>query len=485
MFQSIPYLTSFILSVTPARADEPNPWSLLAQRDLQAIHDQLVANHPGVVDDENPAFRNWLEAGLRDVSSKVARVTSFEGLVFLTRQYVNGFHDEHIQYELKLVPRVIRWPGFVIALRKGSYVVHWSSADSKTFDKLPSVGAKLVSCDGHSPEEMLRQNLFPFYGNEKLTSDWVALTSRLMVDESNPLASLPTRCEFEQGGQRTTIDLHWVPVRIEGINDRIERAGFGAIPLVDGREVSGGILWVSLPTFTLSGSQVEKMKAVVDKLKAASSAKAVVLDLRGNSGASSEVGQRVVEGLFGQDFVKSVALPALPVDWRVSPENAQRAHAILDYIGANYGRDSEVYGRYIDIDHGIAESQAQHKPFFREEPPKPAKTKAGTKPLYQGKVFLLTDGRCFSGCLDFTDLVLTLPNVVHVGMPTSGDTSYVEPRTTTVPSGIAFFNSPVKVYRGRKRGNNEFYTPQQRWEGDIWDTPKLESWIKELVQGSK
>ena len=37
----------------------------------------------------------------------------------------------------------------------------------------------------------------------------------------------------------------------------------------------------------------------------------------------------------------------------------------------------------------------------------------------QAKIFLLTDGRCSSACLIFADYLLAMPNVIHVGAPTS------------------------------------------------------------------
>jgi hypothetical protein len=42
-----------------------DPWVLLTQRDLQAIHDTLAANHPGPVDPQSDQYRRRLEDGLQ------------------------------------------------------------------------------------------------------------------------------------------------------------------------------------------------------------------------------------------------------------------------------------------------------------------------------------------------------------------------------------------------------------------------------------
>ena len=41
-------------------------------------------------------------------------------------------------------------------------------------------------------------------------------------------------------------------------------------------------------------------------------------------------------------------------------------------------------------------------------------------------IFFLTDYVCVSACLDFADLILSLPNVTHIGQETSADTKYLE-----------------------------------------------------------
>jgi hypothetical protein len=146
------------------------------------------------------------------------------------------------------------------------------------------------------------------------------------------------------------------------------------------------------------------------------------------------------------------------------------------------------YPEYADYLHqlatGIADARAAGKPFFTEAPaidlggghPAPL-----PEPATKAQVFFLTDGRCMSACLDFADLLLDYaPGVIHVGLPTSADTQYLQVRQLALPSGRDSVWLPMKVWRNRPRGN-EPYIPKHRFPGEIADTAALESWIRELV----
>ena len=73
---------------------------------------------------------------------------------------------------------------------------------------------------------------------------------------------------------------------------------------------------------------------------------------------------------------------------------------------------------------------------------------------FDGPIALLTRSNCASSCLDFADLVLSVPGAVHLGQETSSDTLYIDVAFVTLPSGNGFM-MPLKVWRNRLRGNNE------------------------------
>ena len=99
-------------------------------------------------------------------------------------------------------------------------------------------------------------------------------------------------------------------------------------------------------------------------------------------------------------------------------------------------------------------------------------------------MFFLTDHACFSACLDFADVILNIPDVIHIGLETKADAVYIDNRAVWLPSGNGRLGFSMKVYRNRQRGHNESYVPDLIWEGDIRDDKALEDWIIELSQTS-
>ena len=97
----------------------------------------------------------------------------------------------------------------------------------------------------------------------------------------------------------------------------------------------------------------------------------------------------------------------------------------------------------------------------------------------KGRVYFFTDGDCASVCLDAVDTLLAL-GATQVGRETSADTVYMEVRNEMLPSERAEAFVPMKVYRGRPRGNNETVVPRHVWIGALADTPGIEAWLSEI-----
>ena len=53
-------------------------------------------------------------------------------------------------------------------------------------------------------------------------------------------------------------------------------------------------------------------------------------------------------------------------------------------------------------------------------------------------------------------------------------------REQALPSGLARLWIPMKVWRGRARGNNEPQRPVHAYDGDLTDTAAVEAWIAGL-----
>ena len=99
--------------------------------------------------------------------------------------------------------------------------------------------------------------------------------------------------------------------------------------------------------------------------------------------------------------------------------------------------------------------------------------------LMAGPVYVLTDPVCSSACLDAVDL-WKAAGAIQLGRETSADTVYMDVRGQALPSDLASLVIPMKVWRGRARGNNVPQRPAHIYDGAMGDQAALESWIRGL-----
>lgn len=460
----------------PAIAQTPDPWALMADRDLVAIHDLLARNHPGPVDPQNPGYRAWLEDGLREARTQAVRARSHSDYVRTLRFYTNGFRDGHIAISLRTRGTALSWPGFHVRHDEADGRIVVASATPSS--GIPG-GSELVSCDGRTPAEMSAALLEPYYWNRDIPhARWNALPN-LFIFQRDDRAAQPARCDFRIDGTVRTMPLNWSTEPRETVIDAVFGGGEGASP---GLRRVGDIWFVTLPGFNYFGEGAAPMRALIaDMERQARELRAgtVVFDVRGNEGGNSEWGDLVAKALWGQVLVDRVAGSFdWTVDWRVSPDNV--AH--LTRIAERSARDgmtegARSWGEARDaMQAALARGEALVR---RPSPATPLSRQAPPNPV-SGRVFLLTDGACASACLDFADLVRRLPNARHIGLPTSADAIYIDNTLGALPSGLADLSYSLKVYRNRVRGNNQWYTPQVVWPGGEMTDEALARWISGL-----
>ena len=208
----------------------------------------------------------------------------------------------------------------------------------------------------------------------------------------------------------------------------------------------------------------------------------MVIDVRLNGGGYSDLATQAASILFGKEQVDAVAKSFdWTLDFRASPANlagllegAKRARA----VGENETADS----READA-RAVEEALREGKSLARRADPPTSKGPLATPSPFRGKVYFLTaQGWCGSSCLDFADVVLRMPGVIHVGGSTYGDAVYTDipPDRTLLPSGLSKLVYPWKVYRNRVRANNQWYTPKFAWPGGPMTSESVARWVKTL-----
>lgn len=191
---------------------------------------------------------------------------------------------------------------------------------------------------------------------------------------------------------------------------------------------------------------------------------------------------RFVLPIWGPAYVESIKPRPKAIDWRASPGNARfLGRAMRDRARRNFGEDSDQAHELEALGERIRLAFEAGEPFYRESFDTDAPAAVESEPV-TAKAFFLTDNACFSACLDFADLLLSIPGVVHVGKETRADAIYIDNRSERLPSSLGYLGFSMKVYRWRPRGHNETYVPTHIWTGPMDSDKALETWVVRLTR---
>ncbi|MBN9478907.1 MAG: hypothetical protein J0I52_01590 [Bordetella sp.] len=470
----------------PPPMDQPRDWSATLAQDAADLHDIMIDSHPGTHDPLNPAFRVRLDEGLAVARARARTTTDAGGWWWALRAYVAGFEDGHVQIGIKQPGYGFptRWPGFLTVYRGADQVVSdRDPADETT----PPLGARLIDCDGVDAETLAERRIGQFRGRWFLEAQRALYGDWQFLNASNPWIDEMRQCRFEADGATRTYALAWRAAP-DDLAERRGRLAQRARPDFGLKHLDDGGFWISTPSFNGDpGGEVHaRLTALIAEMNAKQAALRlapyVVLDLRGNGGGSSHWSVEMARALWGWDWIMAQPLPRTEaVEWRASDDNLAEISAFRDRLRATGGQ-AELIAWAERAATGMQAAQAAGRPYWRDsgedEAAEPGPS-ASAPQLMAGRVYVLTDSGCGSACLDAVDLWKAV-GAIQVGRETSADTVYMEVRSPTLASGLAEIAVPMKVYRGRARGNNEPQRPAYLIEGDMTDEAALLAAIRRL-----
>ncbi|MEE3625412.1 hypothetical protein UCD39_15660 [Nitrospirillum sp. BR 11752] len=465
---------------TPAPAADAIDWRRMAETDLNAMHDILVANHPAmVVAKDSAPFRAWLETGRLEAKKLLPAVRDEATYFDLLRFYASGFRDSHIgAYATKNAPSLRRsyiWPGFNLAWAGGGYTVTAHAPDTA----LPPAGAQLVACDGVSAAALAHDRQERNGQDLTLDSQRRSYAFWLLWASEGSLFQPPLKtCTFNPpgGGPARSYTLSYRPTTEDSSPARAARAQFGL-----SRWGQEG-WWIGAPDMVSDHAWKRTLRAVKTHLEAIRRARTVVVDVRGNTGGGADFAYALADLLWGADLVKAGRPDLGPVVYRASRLNRDQLAAYLSQgkdISLQTDTAAKIRRRLARYDDAIAAGQST---FTDEAPARPNPLRPPPNPL-RGQVIVLTDGACVSACLDLVDLFLALPNVRQAGTETDGDTIFMEVTEAPLPSGYAGMSFGHKAWVERPRGSNVSYlpTPALTWTGDPADDAGERAWLAKAV----
>ncbi|MGN7160485.1 S41 family peptidase [Sphingomonas sp. SAFR-052] len=466
-------------------AEEPSRnWANIAQRDAQAFHDEIAANHPGPLNRLDPDFSKRNDASLALALQRAKQVRTYGGYIGVMRGYVASFNDGHVSIDIRdPEPLPVSWPGFLTGFDEAGRQVVRTQAEGVDVP----VGAQLQQCDGIPADKLAARNVGAFRGRWELVSQRATQGGRLFLDTGNPFIARPKRCRFLVDGKPQEVDLAWRALPDGEFQDRFAATAPRARPDFASRTLADGTRWYTMPSFDSdpSGVAAKALAPMIAEMKrdraAVANAPRIVLDLRGNGGGSSDWSQQIAVLLWGKAAVDAADNSSTSVEWRASRGNLAAMETYRREWQGSADVSPEAKAWVDRIAQGMAGSIAKGEPLWRENDEPAAQSSAAAKPVSKpaARVFVLTDWGCGSACLDAVDL-WTAMGATHVGQETSADSLYMDVRTIPLPSGFAGAVVPMKAYRGRPRGSNVPAKPRYPYQGDMRDTGALEKWIAAL-----
>ena len=460
-------------------------WAATLRGDAQAFHDRIAADHPGPYNRLDPGFQQRNDRALALVLARATRVRNFPGYLWAMRGYVASFNDGHVQFStMKGSPLLTaRWPGFLTGIDAADTQVVMTRAQDAP---LP-LGARLISCDGVGADRLLSTNVGAFSGRWMLASQRILRAGRLFVDTNNPFIRQPMHCRFTVKGKPRDVALQWRPLEDPEWSRRVDETAPSAQLAAGARTLTDGTRWFGLPSFDSDpeGATAKALRPLIAAMRrnraALLAAPRIVFDLRGNGGGSSQWSTDIAKALWGGAAVEAADLGQTYVEWRASDENIATITRYKDEWEKSPDASPDALRWARSSLAGLTAARNAGQPLWREpdestetQSPSDSAPRKVTVPVY-----VLTDWRCASACLDAVDLWKALGAIV-VGRETSADTNYMEVGGGPLPSGLAQVGIPMKVWRGRPRGSNVPQVPRYRFDGAMSDTAALEHWIGSL-----
>lgn len=436
-------------------------WAKLAHQDIEAAYQITAENHPAVAAPLNPHFRRQLlQARTNALLLDVKDAYSYEAAI---DRFSASLRDGHAGAFATLphsIPTIRRWPGFIVAWRGDAFWVYYSEQPGV------NAGMQLISCDGQSAEQLMKDRVFAYTGQPDQPGHWWSYSRRLLLDDGNPFNSPIQQCQLRQtNNEIITVTLTWRP-RPESVMPQVEAATNGDKLPVALSWPHAQVAWIAMPTFSPDPADIKNYEKLFTDLQQQRpkllEAKAIVLDLRHNQGGSSYWSTQVAFKLWGKQRVEHLhqaLFSKTKVWWYASAGNTAFVVSLYDVLKA---QGQTQYLPWIkSVGQGMQQALQSGQPFYIDDSEADIATTASTPqpPELTTPVYVVMPGQCASACLDALDTFRLFSNTKLIGATSSADSTYMEVRLQPLPSGLGQVIIPTKVYIDRPRANGQYIEP--------------------------
>jgi hypothetical protein len=471
----------------------PEEWQAIAQQNLDAMRDLLIAHTPIALPGGDAQQQAWLETGYNEALALIPRVRDDLGVLYVLRRYAIGFDDIHLTVHQDGPPTPTTWPGFLAARRGSDTVVHWRAADAPPGQ--PPVGAIIESCDGQAIEALIEAGLFRFWRSPGVSRGYLQATMRLFIDNGSGFFPPPQSCVMAWDGATREVPLQWQPVDLQG------GAISAALLAADGQteavwgitDPAPDVTWIGVPSFMDPYTMAfpPQLSQIVNQLERQRTryrrGGAIVVDLRGNGGGLVGGAHDLARGIFGPAAERrggALFMRTLTV-FRISPANVD---FLTDRMGEAealrpMGEDFPIFswmfqGALRDGRDSLTIGPLQERPTEGL-----TRQRVGAIPPAAedgARIFVLFNETCLSACLIFLDIAAFQPGVTLIGGVSGADGALTFSRELELPEPGFWLSAPMVENRGAPRGAGEAYTPDIAYPG-VWADDDVRAWVLDLI----
>ncbi|MBB5206320.1 hypothetical protein HNQ51_003666 [Inhella inkyongensis] len=482
-------LPGWVQAMEPEPGPKPAPtqdWAALTLKDVQFTAQALRERHAGVVAGKLDATAP-MDQELPLALQAAAQARNENDHRRILRRLISAFSDPHTG--LYLQPGQRRWAGLIVdAVGASGAEFRVVATDKDWPTPLPQVGARVKACDGLGFGSYLRTQVAPLVDTgPEYPSAFSAMARRSMFDSG--LGWAPKQCSFvhaDGSEQVLALTLREIGEGSEQVSEaRLElaRKGLFAQARPVGLErLSPTLHWVGMPDYNPGTSNAAYEQLYKQLTPLAGKPGWVVFDLRGNGGGSTQLGNRALKALYGEDFGAALNKLSSNGKWMVAhPSTVALYESLLDKPElANVKK--EIEHELKAMRDGLARGERLVVANAPKRPEEVDAQRAAVRKRPGGpRIAAVIDRGCFSSCMGVLLQMQAIADTVVLGEPTIGYSPYGEIGEHKLPSGRGSLYLPSALFAA-PQATREPFVPQIPYPGRMADDKALMAWVKTTLE---
>ena len=182
-------------------------WGAALSMDAKALHEAVAIDHPGPVNPADPGLGAVNDAQLARALKRAMAAKTYADYFYAIQEYTAALNDGHLSFGVwgATTDEIRRWPGFLTRYDGNGQQTVFAS---EPWSGVP-LGARLVSCDGLSADELARNRVGSRFGRWNLNSQRLTFGALTFLDTGDPYVGTVRQCRFVSGGKTLNVLLQW------------------------------------------------------------------------------------------------------------------------------------------------------------------------------------------------------------------------------------------------------------------------------------